>query len=135
MIFGFQSTGSALIEILAHQTCENRWLPPTTASMSNLPPADTFDFLPQLATLLEQLLPTDGKPGVDAKELEVMAGPLKVKIERAKAAVRTLPEVDRSIKQQRQDIKLLNERIKRQQEAITALSNASARALTGDKAG
>lgn len=80
-----------------------------------LPPPQTFDVLPALHQLLSRLLPdltytTDS--ALEPKDLAPAAAVVKLHIQKAREAVRALPEVNRTCDDQREEIAELEERVK-----------------------
>lgn len=109
-------------------------------SATPLPPPATFDFLPDLHRLLSRLLavstqgpPPTSTPGLPADddgplELKNLAGEaqkLRNKIQRAQRAVMALPDIDRTIEDQEDEIKDLEERIAGLKSALQRLGQPS----------
>ncbi|MCJ1481258.1 hypothetical protein MMC06_001415 [Schaereria dolodes] len=92
-----------------------------SAALASMPPSDplppphTFDIIPSLHALLSRLLvaPNDGGAGspLSPKDLSTEAAAIKIKIQKARAAVETLPDIERTVAEQREDIKELQTRI------------------------
>lgn len=96
-------------------------------SVSNVqfPPPHTFDILPPIHDLISRLplalpqppnsnntLPqTSTSEPLDPKDLPQAAVPIKLKIQKAKAAVSSLPDVDRTIEDQEDEIRELKRKI------------------------
>jgi RNA polymerase II transcription mediator complex subunit 9 len=93
--------------------------------MLSFPHPQTFDILPQIYDLITRLpsstipstIPPHNLPStitpLDPKDLPQAAVPIKLKIQRAKAAVSALPDVDRTIEEQTDEMRELERRIKR----------------------
>jgi hypothetical protein len=136
--------------------------PPPAPDAVQLPPPQTFDFLPPLHALLSRLLlPSGGlqapapAPGetttaatganplssppvpaeashdenaingtghLDIQELAAASGSIKVRIQKARAAVKELPDMDRSIKEQEQEIAELESRIEKMRGMLKGLA-------------
>jgi hypothetical protein len=87
-----------------------------TLPKSPLPPAQTFDILPRLHVLLSRLLPPQSTGYKDLtplnpKDLETQAAEIKIHIQKAKAAVEQLPDVDRGIEEQEDEIRELERKV------------------------
>ncbi|KAI9677756.1 MAG: hypothetical protein M1829_002528 [Trizodia sp. TS-e1964] len=95
-----------------------------------LPPPQTFDFLPALHTLLTRLLhpPLElsqsssadvTAPGyLDTQQLVTEAAGLKIRLQKARAAVATLPDMVRTVEEQEAEIQELEARISEQREIL-----------------
>ncbi|KAI9776779.1 MAG: hypothetical protein M1816_005084 [Peltula sp. TS41687] len=103
--------------------------PPATAS---LPSPSAFDIIPALYTLLARLLPTatSSDPPLEPQHLAIEASTVKIKLQKALAAVEALPDMDRTLEQQQSEIRELEEHIRRQQQMLAALA-AQARDASG----
>lgn len=106
---------------------------------TQLPPADTFDFLPPLYALLRRLqqpsgleLPSEGatlertKSGDDHSKLDIAnldtaASAIRRKIQKAKGIVKEMPDSDRTVEEQQEDIGELELRVKRQKSMLMRL--------------
>ncbi|MCJ1410134.1 hypothetical protein MMC19_004219 [Ptychographa xylographoides] len=100
-------------------------LPP--APSSNLPPADTFDFIPPLHALLSRLLVNQSdpsRPTLSPKDLAAEAVAIKIKIQRARAALDALPDMDRTVEEQEEEIHELRERIGAQKAVLRDVAKA-----------
>ena len=89
--------------------------PPPAPSLT-LPPPQTFDIIPPLHALLSRLLAVTTENSTNttllsAKDLASEASAIKIKIQKARAAVEALPDADRTIQEQEQEIRGLEERI------------------------
>lgn len=104
-----------------------------------------LDILPSLHAILSTLLPdTPGLPGQTSqpdgaaaptaddapsagdKHLEIQqlgpeASAIKIKIQKARAALKNLPDADRSVEEQEEDIRLLEERITKMRAMLSGL--------------
>ena len=100
--------------------------PPTHPA--TLPPADTFDFIPPLHALLSRLLvnqsETTGNHTLSPKDLATEAAAIKIKIQKARAAVQVLPDVDRSVVEQQEEIGELEQRIREQKRVLWEVAEA-----------
>ncbi|KAF2838550.1 hypothetical protein M501DRAFT_1016643 [Patellaria atrata CBS 101060] len=95
-----------------------------------LPDPSTFDFLPPLHQLLSRLLsspslnssgagasgdallqPYPNEQPLEIQNLQTAAGALKVKIQKARQAIKALPSIDRTVEDQEEEIAYLTERI------------------------
>ncbi|MCJ1432514.1 hypothetical protein MMC27_001871 [Xylographa pallens] len=98
------------------------------AHPTTLPPADTFDFIPPLHALLSRLLVnhTDitGNNTLSPKDLATEAAAIKIKIQKARAAVQALPDVGRSVAEQQGEIGELEERIQEQRRVLWDVAEA-----------
>ena len=87
-----------------------------TPPSSLLPAPQTFDVLPRLHYLLSRLLPPQSTTYKDlaplqSKDLETQASEIKIHIQKAKAAVEQLPDVERGIGAQEDEIRELERKI------------------------
>ncbi|MCJ1391646.1 hypothetical protein MMC18_004511 [Xylographa bjoerkii] len=97
------------------------------AQPTTLPSADTFDFIPPLHTLLSRLLvnPSESTGNtLSPKDLATEAAAIKIKIQEARAAVQGLPDVDRTIEEQQEEIAELEERIREQRMVLREVAEA-----------
>ncbi|KAI9747248.1 MAG: hypothetical protein M1815_004394 [Lichina confinis] len=94
-------------------------------------PLSTFDILPTLYDLLSRLLPspTDHEAPLEAHQLTIEASSLKIKLLKARAAVASLPDVDRSVEQQEEEIGRLETTIRQQREMLAGLSRKAQEAF------
>ncbi|EON65125.1 hypothetical protein W97_04362 [Coniosporium apollinis CBS 100218] len=111
-------------------------LPPTQLSFSSppsLPPPSTFDFLPLVHQLLSRLPPAvasasltpsgssngsssyPGQPPIEIHQLGAEAGAIKSRIQRARNAVKALPDIQRTLREQEAEIAYLEDRIRQLQ--------------------
>ncbi len=102
--------------------------PSTSTSTPAFPPPQSFDILPQIYDLVSRLPHVSLVPQsststntshpsitdpLDPKDLPQAAVPIKLKIQKAKAAVSALPDVERTIEEQEDEIQELQGRIGR----------------------
>ncbi|KAL1959801.1 hypothetical protein VTO42DRAFT_946 [Malbranchea cinnamomea] len=125
----------------------------TTASF---PTPQTFDILPSLHALLERLLPISAKteetaeppasgqspapgppaPGsFDPKLLITEASAVKIRIQKARAAIDSLPDIDHTTKEQEKEIAELEEKIARLKRVIGDFGERSTKAMGANSAG
>ena len=104
----------------------------TASVTSGLTPPSTFNTIPALSTLISRLSSTTA--GNDAllepQHLPVEASTVKIRLQKALAAIEALPDVDRTIEEQEVEIRELQARVRRQQELLTSLAE-SARQASG----
>lgn len=103
---------------MTSQTTHSNSIPP-------FPSPQTFDILPQIYDLITRLpssIPTSTtatapqasiSDPLDLKDLLQAAVPIKLKIQKAKAVVSALPNVDQTIEEQEDDIRELERRVTR----------------------
>ncbi len=96
-----------------------------STSVPAFPPPQTFDILPHIYDLVTRLPQTSLVPQttsstntphadtLDPKDLPQAAVPIKLKIQKAKAAVLALPDVERTIEEQEDEVLELERRIER----------------------
>jgi hypothetical protein len=97
--------------------------PATTTSPPEIPPfpsPQTFDIVPEIYALVSRLqLPTStttdsttSQPidSLSLKDLPAAAVPIKLKIQKARSAVQSLPDVGRTVEEQEREIKALEKR-------------------------
>jgi predicted ATP-grasp superfamily ATP-dependent carboligase len=115
---------------------------PTTETNSCLSP-ETFDFLPPLHSLLARILlpsgaalppptgtgestegpeTTSGTGHLDIKDLGAAVSVIKVRIQKARVAVRSMSDIERSMEEQEEEIRELEERIAKQRGVLKGLS-------------
>ncbi|KAI9822421.1 MAG: hypothetical protein M1827_000140 [Pycnora praestabilis] len=102
--------------------------PLATSQPPSLPPPQTFDILPPLHALISRLIPS-ASPSPDQQPLEPQhlateASAIKIRIQKAKAAVEALADIDRTIAEQDEEIKELEQRISSQKEVLKDLAIA-----------
>lgn len=127
--------------------------PPSTSQQNSypatLPSPSTFDILPPLHALLARLLlppsqttfspstitsspalahPANTTP-LTPKDLATAASPVKIKIQKARAVVRGLPDIERSIEEQECEIAELESEVQRAREVIRGMREAARKAL------
>ena len=126
---------------------------PRTPTNQNADPtaaltAQTFDFLPMLHALLSRLVPdtpglpqpsqadgtaastTDDASTAGAGHLEIQqlgpaASGIKIKIQKARAALKGLPDADRTVEDQQEDIRLLEERIAKMRDMLNRFTSTT----------
>ncbi|KAI9777685.1 MAG: hypothetical protein M1839_008604 [Geoglossum umbratile] len=96
--------------------------PPDT-QIPPLPPPQTFDILAPLHALLSKLLPAapDAPPSLDPQHLATEAGAIKLRLRAARVAVEALGDMDRSVEEQEEEIKTLEEKCEKQREVLKGL--------------
>lgn len=104
-----------------------------------LPPPSTFDILPDLHRVLSRLIstsvqppgaaPTPGQPSADGpldiQQVSTAATEVKLKLQKARKAVMALPDIDRSIQDQQDEIEFLETRIAKLRAALQELGKPS----------
>ncbi|KAI9834210.1 MAG: hypothetical protein M1819_003048 [Sarea resinae] len=116
----------------------------TTTTPPPLPPPQTFDILPPVHALLSRLLkasssappPTYTDPqqaGLEAQHLPTEAAAIKIRIQKARAAIESLPDMDRTVVEQEAEIRELEEKAKRQREVLAGLREKGAAAAAVGK--
>lgn len=132
--------------------------PSTSPSPPPLPPPSTFDILPPLHQLLSRLLAQsstipgpdgEAQPGSatisndpnvltyqDLQPLEIQhlageIGAIKTRVQKARAEVKKLPDVDRTVEEQGEEIEALEEKCRLLREALAGMA---ARARSEDAA-
>ncbi|EMD00312.1 hypothetical protein BAUCODRAFT_59400, partial [Baudoinia panamericana UAMH 10762] len=103
-----------------------------------LPPPQLFDILPALHELLSRIdhAPTaatladpgeeseiayTGSQPLDPKDLPSAVLPIKAQIRKGLRELETLPDMDRSVEEQREEIAELETKIRRQEEVLRAM--------------
>lgn len=92
-------------------------LPSETTVPTSLP-ANAFDFLPDLHALLQRVFNDE----LDPKDVAHESSRIRLKMERARVMVSELPDVDRSLEEQKKEIRELEEKIERQRGIMRAVS-------------
>lgn len=119
-----------------------------TSYPSTLPSPSTFDILPPLHALLARLLLSPSQitfsPSITSspalahsanttpltpKDLATAASPVKIKIQKARAVVGGLPDIERSIEEQEREIAELESEVQRAREVIRGMREAARKAL------
>ncbi|KAI9757648.1 MAG: hypothetical protein M4579_003373 [Chaenotheca gracillima] len=111
----------------------------TSQPQAELPPPSTFDFLPPLHTLLSRLVPSstpDGAsgqvntatgelngPSLEPQHLATEATTLRIRIQKARAAIEALPDVDRTIEEQEGEIKELEAKVSGLKDCLGEIKN------------
>ncbi|KAJ4348463.1 uncharacterized protein N0V89_009837 [Didymosphaeria variabile] len=106
-----------------------------------LPPPSTFDILPDLHRVLSRLINTSiqppGQPSADGpldiQQVSTAATEVKLKLQKARKAVMALPDVDRSIEDQQDEIEFLEARIAKLKSALQDLGKPSQEAEDVDQ--
>ena len=82
---------------------------------TSLPPPQGFDIVPSLHTLLSRLLPNPldpaSQPALSPKDLVTEIAAIKIRVQKARAAVGALPDIERSTDEQEEEIRELEEKI------------------------
>ncbi|TKA72845.1 hypothetical protein B0A49_05149 [Cryomyces minteri] len=102
-----------------------------TQSIPSLPLPETFDILPPLHQLLSRLLAANppnltdpslaaypDQQHLDIQQLATEASSIKARIRKALAAVRALPDMERTVEEQEEEIEYLESKIRRQTRII-----------------
>lgn len=92
-------------------------LPSESVTPASLP-ANAFDFLPDLHALLQRVYNDE----LDPKDVAHESSRIRLKMERARIMVSELPDVDRSLDEQKKEIRELEEKIERQRNIMRAVS-------------
>ncbi|EWC44580.1 hypothetical protein DRE_06661 [Drechslerella stenobrocha 248] len=99
------------------------------------PPPETFDFIPQTHDLLQRLLPAaEQSPGATAnglaplepKDVDAEASRIRLKIQKARAIISEMPDIERTIDEQEEEIKALEAKIKKQKEVLGGVRHLKA---------
>ncbi|RMZ70627.1 Mediator complex subunit Med9 [Pyrenophora seminiperda CCB06] len=120
--------------------------PPPTATTPPLPAPSTFDLLPDLHKLLKRILETPTHPPastptpaqlsaegpLEIQHVAAAANDIRLKIQKARRAVTTLPGIDRTCEDQEDEIEHLEMRIARLKASLRELGQPSAQAEEGD---
>jgi RNA polymerase II transcription mediator complex subunit 9 len=77
-------------------------------------PTNAFDFLPDLHALLLRA----SRDELDQKDVDHESSHIRLKIEKARAMVANLPDMDRTVAEQKREIQELEERIEKQRAMI-----------------
>lgn len=127
------------------------------ATQRAFPTPQTFDILPSLHALLDRLLSAPGRTGVDAtgqgdaaaasgaggasagsldpKLLVTEASAVKIRVQKAQAAVDGLSDVERSVEEQEREIEELQGKIKRLKGLIGEFGERSNSAMAANSMG
>ncbi|EPS44706.1 hypothetical protein H072_1297 [Dactylellina haptotyla CBS 200.50] len=104
-------------------------------SPPSFPPPETFDFIPNTHDLLLRLLPPNSPPGqssqvnlapLEPKDVDNEASRIRIKIQKARAILNDLPDITRSIDQQEEEVKALEEKIRKQREVLGRIRDLKA---------
>ncbi|CAE7175878.1 hypothetical protein CFE70_005406 [Pyrenophora teres f. teres 0-1] len=120
--------------------------PPPTATTPTLPPPSTFDILPDLHKLLKRILETPSHPPastptpaqlsaegpLEIQHVATAANDIRLKIQKARRAVTSLPGIDRTCEDQEEEIEDLEMRIARLKASLRELGQPTAQAEDGD---
>ncbi|TID13924.1 hypothetical protein E2P81_ATG06990 [Venturia nashicola] len=128
-----------------------------------LPPPETFDFLPLLHVLLRRISVPSGAPlpnldgtgggegaeatssadssdkvwdlknHLDIKNLGSAVSHVKVRMQRARVAVRSMPDIERRVEEQEEEMRELERVIERQRSVLTGLGHGQGEAVSGEK--
>jgi RNA polymerase II transcription mediator complex subunit 9 len=123
--------------------------PSTTTSPPEIPPfpsPQTFDILPEIDALVSRLhLPTStttdpitSQPinSLSLKDLPTTIVPIKLKIQKARAAVQALPDVGRTVEEQQREIRALekrNESLRKRVQELAELAGQARREIVVSK--
>lgn len=122
---------------------------------TTLPPASTFDILPPLHALLSRLLlpspsqstattfsptpPVTSSPAATSsgplspKDLATASSTVKIKIQKARAVIKGLPDIERSIEEQEEEIQELEEEVRRVGGVLIKMREDARKALAGEE--
>ncbi|KAI9680808.1 MAG: hypothetical protein M1817_004248 [Caeruleum heppii] len=96
-----------------------------SSTASQLPSPAALDVLPALHALLSRLVPdptsTSLAPPLEPQHLASEAAGLKVRLQKAKAAIEQLPDMERSITQQEKEMQQVEARIREQRDVLRGL--------------
>lgn len=90
---------------------------------------DSIDVVSELATIFERVQyapaadPSDAASKISLRDLPTATDPLKHKLQNARAALHTLPDITRTIPEQEAEIRLVQARIERQRAALQQLKD------------
>ena len=122
--------------------------PPTTSppEIPPFPSPQTFDILPEIDALVSRLhLPTStttdpitSQPinSLSLKDLPTTIVPIKLKIQKARAAVQALPDVGRTVEEQQREIRALekrNESLRKRVQELAELAGQARREIVVSK--
>lgn len=102
---------------------------PTPTTTLPLPNPSLFDILPPLHELLSRLLASTNQPYKTAEPLEIHhlvaeTSSVRNRIRRARREVEALPDVERSVAEQDEEIRVLRERIELQRGVLRGVGGA-----------
>ncbi|EUC48437.1 hypothetical protein COCMIDRAFT_2698 [Bipolaris oryzae ATCC 44560] len=115
--------------------------PPPASATTPAPPAPSaFDVLPDLHKLLKRILETSAQPPpatptpaqlspdgpLEIQHVATAANDVRLKIQKARRAVLSLPDIDRSLQDQEEEIEDLEERIARLKASLRELGQSTA---------
>lgn len=111
---------------MASRVPDDEYLPPHPLP-GNLSP-DTIDVPSELANILSRIHyqpasanASNAQPPLSTKDLPGAIDPLKRKLQQARAAVHTLPDISRTIPEQEAEMRAIEERIENQRAALRQL--------------
>ena len=122
-------------------------LPPApTTRTPALPAPSTFDILPDLHKLLKRILEAPSQPSaatptpaqlsaegpLEIQHVATAANDIRLKIQKARRAVLTMPDIDRTCEDQEDEIEDLQTRIARLKASLAELGRPTAQAEDGD---
>ena len=91
-------------------------------SSSSLPPPSSFDIIPALHSLLSRLSSSlensSYVPPLSLKDVAAEAASVKIRIQKARALVDTLPDIDRTVEEQEGDLEELKTMIGKQKRTL-----------------
>lgn len=112
----------------------------------SIPPPSTFDVLPDLHKLLKRLLETPAQPAatptpaqlsadgpLEAQHVSTAANDVRLKMQKARRAITTLPDIDRTCEDQEEEIEDLEARIARLKASLRGLGRPVADTEDGDQ--
>ncbi|KAF2827273.1 hypothetical protein CC86DRAFT_208907 [Ophiobolus disseminans] len=121
-------------------------VPPAVPLSPAIPPPSTFDVLPDLHKVLKRLLETPTQPAttptpaqlsvdgpLEIQHVATAANDIRLKIQKARRAVMTLPDVDRTCEDQDEEIEDLEARIARLKASLKELGRPVADTGDGDQ--
>ncbi|KAF2685852.1 hypothetical protein K458DRAFT_300031 [Lentithecium fluviatile CBS 122367] len=118
---------------------------PSQPATQGLPPPSTFDILPDLHKILSRLIPASAQPAaptpgqapadapLEIQQVAAAATEVKLKLQRARAAVMALPDIDRTCEDQQDEIEYLEARITRLRASLQQLGQPAHEAEDGDQ--
>jgi len=81
-------------------------------------PPNAFDFIADLQALIQRVVNEE----MDPKELAHQSNPIRIKIQKARSHVSSLPDIDRTMEDQQKEIEELEDRIERQREMLRSVA-------------
>ena len=115
--------------------------------MPALPAPSTFDILPDLHKLLKRILEAPSQPPaatptpaqlsaegpLEIQHVATAANDIRLKIQQARRAAMTLPDIDRTCEDQEDEIEDLETRIERLKASLAELSRPATQTEHGDR--